>query len=77
MEHTAISEPLGFADLSKTEQVRYVQALWDKIAERATELPVPESHLKVVKERLEDYRHDPTRARSAFDVLDRLTNRPR
>ena len=46
--------------------------LSDGIAERAAELPVPESHLEVALERLAEYRRDPTRARSAFEVLDRL-----
>jgi putative addiction module component (TIGR02574 family) len=77
MDYTAIPEPAGFADLSKTEQVRYLQALWDRIAEQPTELPVPESHLELVEERLAEYRRDRTRARSAFEVLDRLANQPR
>jgi putative addiction module component (TIGR02574 family) len=77
MDYTAIPEPAGFADLSKSEQVRYLQALWDRIAEQPTELPVPESHLELVEERLAEYRRDRTRARSAFEVLDRLANQPR
>jgi hypothetical protein len=58
MEHTAIPEPAGLADLSKAEQ--------------PAELPIPESHLELAIERLEEYRRDPTRARSAFEALDRL-----
>ena len=77
MEHTAIPEPAGFADLSKVEQVRYVQALWDRIAEQPADLPVPESHLKLAEERLAEYRRDGTRARSAFEVLDHLAHQPR
>ncbi|MCC7106904.1 MAG: addiction module protein [Chloroflexi bacterium] len=33
---------------------------------------VPDSHLKLVEERLAEYRRDPTRVRSAYEVLDRL-----
>lgn len=77
MEHTAITEPAGFAELSKAEQIRYLQALWDRISEQPDDLPVPASHLEVARERLAEYRRDPTQARSAFDVLDRLTRRPR
>lgn len=72
MEHTPILEPAGFADLSKAEQVRYLQVLWDKIAEQPAELPIPESHLEVAEERLAEYRRDRTRAHSAFEVLDHL-----
>ena len=75
MQHTAIPEPPGFAELSKAEQVRYLQALWDRIAESPGDLPVPESHLELAEERLAEYRHDPTRAGSAYEVLDRLTKK--
>ena len=75
MQHTAIPEPPGFAELSKSEQVRYLQALWDRIAELPGEIPVPESHLKLAEGRLTDYRRDPTQARSAYEILDRLANK--
>ena len=77
MAHTAISEPPGFAELTKAEQVRYLQALWDRIAEKPGELPVPESHLEVAEARLAEYRRDPTRAHSAYEVLDRLAKKRR
>ena len=68
------AEPTGFSSLSKAEQVRYLQALWDSISERPGEIPVPESQLTLAEERLAEYRRDPSRARPARDVLDRLTN---
>jgi hypothetical protein len=77
MEHTAIPEPAGFGDLPKAEQIRYLQALWDRIAKQPAELPIPGSHLEIAEGRLEEYRRDPTRAGSAFDTLDRLAHRPR
>lgn len=77
MAHTAISEPPGFAELTKAEQVRYLQALWDRIAEKPGDLPVPESHLQVAEGRLAEYRRDPTRAHSVYEVLDRLAKKPR
>jgi putative addiction module component (TIGR02574 family) len=69
-----LAEPTGFSSLSKAEQVRYLQALWDSISERPGEIPVPESHLILAEERLAEYRRNPSRARPARDVLDRLTN---
>ena len=74
MDHTAIPEPAGFAGLSKLEQLRYLQALCDRIAEQPPELPVLESHLELVEERLAEDRRDPTRAHSAFEVIDRLSS---
>jgi putative addiction module component (TIGR02574 family) len=73
-QRVPLPEPTGFSSLSKAEQVRYLQALWDSISERPGEIPVPESHLILAEERLAEYRRDPSRARPARDVLDRLTN---
>jgi putative addiction module component (TIGR02574 family) len=67
-----ILEPPGFVELSKAEQVLYLQRLWDRIAEKPGEIPVPESHLELAEERLAEYRRDPTRAGSAYEILDRL-----
>ena len=75
MQQTTIPEPPGFAELSKAEQVRYLQELWDRIAERPGELPVPESHLELAEERLAQYRRDSSHALSAYEVIDRLADR--
>lgn len=77
MEHTSIPKPPGFSKLSKVEQIRYLQGLWDHIAESPGELPVPESHIELTEQRLADYRRDPSRARPAHDVLERLAKRTR
>lgn len=55
MEHTTIPEPTGFSELSKAEQIRYLQALWDRIAERPGDIPVPESHIQLAEQRLAEY----------------------
>ncbi len=54
----------------KAEAERFKDA-WSLV----TETPVPESHLALAEERLANYRRDPSRARPAHDVLDRLANR--
>jgi hypothetical protein len=38
-----IPEPPGFSELTKSEQIRYLQALWDRIAEHPGELPAPKA----------------------------------
>lgn len=75
--HMSIPEPPGFSKLSKTDQIRYLQTLWDRIAETPGELPVPESHIELAEQRLADYRRNPTRARPAHDVLKRLDKKSR
>ena len=72
MERVPISEPPGFNNLSKADQIRYLQALWDRISENPNEVPVPESHIELAEQRLAEYRRDPKKARPAHDVLDRL-----
>lgn len=75
MPETSIQSPPGFGDLSKAEQVRYIQALWDQISEHPDDIPVPESHLQLAEQRLARYRDDPSSAQPAFDVLDRLVQK--
>jgi len=77
MQRSTLPEPPGFADLPKADQIRYLQTLWDQIAEKPGELPVPEGHLELAEARLEGYRRDPTGARSAYEALDRLASRRR
>lgn len=72
MDHTAIPEPPGFSDLSKEEQIRYVQALWDRIAEHPEDVPVLESHLTLAEERLAEHRRNPSASRPAIEMLDEL-----
>ncbi len=73
MPESSIQMPPGFNELSKTEQVRYLQTLWDQISTQPNDIPVPESHLQLAEERLSRYRENPSSARLAFDVIDRLT----
>lgn len=74
MHEASVPTPPGFDSLSKGEQVRYLQALWDQISENPDALPVPESHLRLAEERLQRYRENPSRGHSAFEVLDRLAH---
>src|SRR5262249_45953418 len=59
MPETSIQIPTGFSQLSKAEQVRYIQALWDQISERPEEIPVPESHLEMCGGALGGLRKNP------------------
>lgn len=55
--------PPGFDDLSVEEKIDYVQALWDRIAASPEQVPVPEWHLRILQERLEAYKANPTAGR--------------
>jgi putative addiction module component (TIGR02574 family) len=77
MANLPIPEPPGFSALTKAEQIRYLEALWDQISDEPGALPSPESHLQLAEERLASYRNDPHRAGPAHDVLDRLEKKTR
>jgi hypothetical protein len=77
MPESSIQSPPGFNELPKAEQVRYLQALWDQISSNPDLVPVPESHLQLAEERLRRYREDPSTAKPAFDVVDRLARKSR
>ena len=64
----SVPTPPGFDDLSVEEQIDFVQSLWDKIAASPEQVPVPEWHRQIIRERLEAYRANPTAGRLWTDV---------
>ena len=54
--------PMGFKELSSEAQIKYVQNLWDFIVEYSQEIPVPESHKRVLDSRLTAYEQDKNQA---------------
>jgi putative addiction module component (TIGR02574 family) len=60
--------PPGFDDLSVDEQIHFVQSLWDRIAATPEQVPVPEWHRRIIRERLEAYHANPTTGRLWTDV---------
>ena len=62
------SPPPGFDDLSIEERIDFVQSLWDRIAATPEQVPVPDWHQRIVRERLESYRANPSEGRSWADA---------
>ncbi|MEK7762586.1 MAG: addiction module protein [Nitrospirota bacterium] len=60
--------PPGFDDLSIDEQIDFVQSLWDRIAETSEQVPVPEWHREIIRERLAAYHASPSAGRLWTDV---------
>ncbi len=60
--------PPGFDDLPVDEQIDFVQSLWDRIAATPQQVPVPEWHRKIIRERLEAYHANPAASRLWTDV---------
>lgn len=64
--------PAGFDDLPTDEKVRYVEALWSRIAEKHERVAVPDWHRRLVRDRLEEHRKDPAAVRSWGEIRDGL-----
>jgi putative addiction module component (TIGR02574 family) len=62
------SPPPGFDELSVDERIDFVQSLWDRIAASPEQVPVPGWHRRIIQERPESYRTDPTAGRPWVDV---------
>jgi len=73
MSQTLPLPPLGFDSLSVEEQIDYVQSLWDHIAARPEQVPVPAWHKEVLAERLASYRANPTEGRPWEEFEQELT----
>ena len=44
--------PPGFDELTRQEQIEYVQQLWNRIAEAEEDVEVPHWHRQIIRERL-------------------------
>ncbi len=60
--------PPGFDDLPVDEQIDFVQSLWDRIAATAEQVPVPEWHRQIIRERLASYNTNSSAGRLWTDV---------
>lgn len=69
--------PPGFDDLSAEEKLDYIQELWDRFAAHPDEVPVPEWHLDVIRERLAVYQRGEESARPWPEVREELLTRLR
>ena len=72
MSNSVQVPPPGFDDLTVDEQIDYVQELWNRIAARPEEVPVPDWHKKLVAERLREHRDNPSDVSSLSEVRDRI-----
>lgn len=60
--------PPGFDDLPVDERIDFVQSLWDRIAATCEQIPIPDWHRRIIRERLEAYQANPGAGRLWTDV---------
>lgn len=66
--------PPGFDDLSLDDQIDYVQSLWDRIVAKPEEIPVPDWHREVIRQRMAEQQADPSEGRLWEEVQDEVRN---
>ena len=69
--------PKEFRELSAKARIEYVQVLWDFIAETPDQVPIPESHKRILDQRLADYDADPSQTKPWGQVRDNLIKKYR
>lgn len=66
--------PPGFDDLRPDEQIETVQTLWNRIAASPEQVPVPDWHKRILRERLESYALDPDAGKTWDEVRREVSN---
>ena len=67
--------PPGFDDLPVEDQIDYVQSLWNRIAAKPDQVPVPEWHKQVLDERLAAHSASPQPAKPWGEVRDEIRSK--
>jgi putative addiction module component (TIGR02574 family) len=67
MAQSLPNPPPGFDALSVDQKIEYVESLWESILEQS-DVPVPDWHLELIRERLDAYRAAPS-AGSSWDEV--------
>lgn len=69
--------PPGFDALSISEQIEYLQSLWERIAADPAKVPVPDWHREILKERLASLRDRPESGVPWHEVRERIEEKLR
>ena len=62
----------GLQKLSDSEKLLLINELWDSLAEGKDTLPVPESHKRILDERLREHEENPDEGSSWEEVRSRI-----
>jgi putative addiction module component (TIGR02574 family) len=64
--------PPEFDDATNEQRIAFVQELWDRIADDPSNVPIPESHKRILDERLDAYCQNPQHGKPWGEVRDEL-----
>ena len=72
MNNPSLAVPPEFDDAPQSQRIAFVQDLWDRIAQDPEKVPIPDSHKRILDERLNAYRASPQAGRSWSEVREQL-----
>lgn len=72
MSNPKLPVPPEFDAASNEERIAFVQELWDRITQHPEQVPLPESHKRILDERLEEYKKNPNQGLPWSEVKARL-----
>ena len=70
----ALPIPPGFDALSIDDKIDYVQSLWERIAARAEDVPVPDWHREIIRTRLAAHRSNEIQGQEWEEVEREITD---
>lgn len=77
MSSVASQIPKEFRELSLQARIEYVQGLWDFIAKTPDQVPIPESHKRVLDQRLAAYEAGPNQREPWGQIRDNILKKLR
>lgn len=72
MSNPILVIPSEFDSAPQSQRIAFVQKLWDRIAHEPEKVPLPDSHKRILDERLNAYRASPQAGRSWSEVREQL-----
>lgn len=69
---SATLTPEQVSRLSLDERMKLIELIWATMVEEGEQVPTPEWHREVVRERVREYRQNPAQGTDAFEFLDKL-----
>ena len=72
-----LTVPDDFDRAPDEQRIAFVQELWDRIAENPVRVPVPESHRRILEQRLSEYGANPSAGQAWPEVRDDLLSKLR
>ena len=77
MSNTKLEIPPEFNAAPTEQRIAFVQDLWNQIAQDPDNVSVPESHKRILSERLEEYRRNPQAGKPWSEVRDQILEKIR